>query len=54
MMVTGPLVEARLCLATEPEDDCGLAHALEHLIFQVLFSYASSSRLYRWVKVSKS
>ena len=47
-------MEARLCLATEPEDDCGLAHALEHLIFQVLFSYASSSRLYRWVKVSKS
>ena len=36
MMVTGPLVEARLCLATEPEDDSGLAHTLEHLIFQVL------------------
>ena len=28
-------MEARLCLATEPEDDSGLAHSLEHLIFQV-------------------
>ena len=35
--LTGPLVEARLCLATEPEDDSGLAHTLEHLIFQVGF-----------------
>ncbi|CAL4122830.1 unnamed protein product, partial [Meganyctiphanes norvegica] len=29
----GPLVEGRFVIATEPADDNGLAHCLEHLIF---------------------